>query len=371
MPDELMTTQVQDAAESMTTNDDVTSAETMDFAAEAFPVPEANEGDLLLMNEDKPVMLPETDPETRDALLFGDVGVEEEGTAEPMTEPEQARERLLPNRISTAQFDAREQEAIALKHELAKHGEQVSLREACERVEAKYAGLQAAAYTRPDMLVPEPEPDAITRLQREAEALAARIDEMDGEVVTPEYSRLAREHAEMLADLKVARLEQRMAAERAHATRMAARESAKAETLRAYPTANDDDSLLGGEIARIYAELSADPGHPDRARFAQDDGPRWITERAVEAVTARLRKSGFTPAQARAMVERGATAEAPGLAEYSEARSAVPRMLPVTARGQRPAAESVLSMAEALEQARANPQARDEALGFGAGVVIR
>jgi hypothetical protein len=331
MPDESMT--AAQAHEAAVPSAEETMTNTLALAGETMA--EANEAPLEHEEAAPPF---EADAGLRDAILFGDA---EEAEAAAAEAEERARERLLPHRISTAQFDHREQEAIALKHALGKQGEQISLGEACARVAAKYAdGGSPAPSSFPSPARDEAEDDArdaLTAMQREADALAARIDELDGEVVTPEYSRLTREHAERLADLKLARFEQRMkaeqVAERERAVRLSAREASKAETLQEYPTANDDASLLGGEISRIYGELMSDPGHPDRARFLENDGPRWLTERAVEAVTARLvRDLGYTPRQARAAVQGRVAAEAQGPTEATW--SGVPRGLPVTARGQ-------------------------------------
>jgi hypothetical protein len=87
--------------------------------------------------------------------------------------------------------------------------------------------------------------------------------------------------------------------------RKAAREKVKAEVLAEYPTAGSDETLLGAEIALQYLALQEKPASdPDRVRFAQDDGPKWLTERAVAAVQTRLvTNMQLTPEEALAAIK--------------------------------------------------------------------
>src|SRR5262245_27468032 len=122
MPDEsMMAAQAHEAAAS-SAEEESTLAYAGDTMAEADDAPQDEEAAAPI----------EADAELRDAILFGEADeAHDEAVNEDEVEP--VRERLLPHRISTAQFDPREQEAIALKHALGKQGEQISLGEACAR----------------------------------------------------------------------------------------------------------------------------------------------------------------------------------------------------------------------------------------------
>lgn len=383
----------------------------MDLSNDAPQAEIAVESAAEAVNEQSPTVITaesrlSLDPNTRDALLFGEetpasaAGVEPEPAKEPEiateTEPEAKSddepeatvedepEKILPNRISTKQFDSREQEAIALRHDLANQGEKISLLEACQRVEAKYAGVTPAA----DATIPELDTDAgpteIETLEQEAKALAERLAEFDDGLVNAEFRRLQSEHAEKLADIKVAKLEAKLAsqkqaetaqtqAEKARAERMTAREANKAEVLKEYPTAADAKSPLGKELTLLFNEVNGDPNHPYRAEMAKDTFPAFLTQKAVESKTAELKSLGFTAEQATAIIKGQPLETAkPAKAEQPK-QTTVPRTVLVTQAGPKaaPSPKPALTPAEAIAKARANPSFRDEILGFGNGMVIR
>jgi hypothetical protein len=319
------------------------------------------------------------DPATRDALLFGDAAPDAPAArpaspAAPTPAPETEPEKILPNRISTAQFDTREQEAIALKHELKAKGENITLGEACARVDVKYAGPKAAAEPTPDAIPNLDTPtDPIALLQQEADALAAEIDGKADDLITPEFLALSRKYERKMAEIDRAQLlaefRREQSTERQQASQTTARESSKAEVLADWPTANNDDSLLGAEVARNFHEIAQNPAHPEYARYAQDDGPKWLTEKSVDAVKNRLVTAlGYTPEQALAVIHGKPAVEAkgPAAAVTQPASAVIPRTLPVTSPGANPPANApTIDPKVLLEQARNNPAMRDAALFTG------
>lgn len=226
-------------------------------------------------------------------------------------------EKILPNRINTAQFDPEEQEAIALKHDLMQKGEKITLMEAGQRVAAKYAA------TRPP---PEPEPPAapvenpFESLEQEVKALLDRrpefVDQF-GEEKDAFEDQLAEAReklisakltANVLAEtLKtVASETKKQTAARVAAERVSAREASMAEALAVYKTADADDSALNLRITAKFNKINANPDHPERARFFdQTDGPKWLVEQAAAEYAAEIQGYGFTAEQAMESVRSG------------------------------------------------------------------
>jgi hypothetical protein len=349
-------------------------------------------------------------PEQRDSLLFGEVKddstgktaeevketqvdasaesetVGDEASDEASDEPGEdtspaAGDKILPNRISTKQFDEREQEAIALKYELAKQGIKISLPEACARIDAKY-GVQSEPIHQQQAT--DPSPDPIEVMKQEAKALEDKLSEFDDGLITPEFRRLQAEYAEKLADIRAAKLEAKFDAQRLQdsiaqrealeqAERRSAREANKAEVLKEYPTANDAKSPLGKEITLLYSEISSDPNHPLRAEMAKDSFPAFLAQKAVESKTAELKAVGLTDAQVDAVLKGKPMPKEQVKVEAKTGAKPVPRTVLVTQAGSKSAPEPAppMSPREALERARLDPKFRDSVLGFGGGIMIR
>lgn len=220
-----------------------------------------------------------------------------------------------------------------------------------------------------------PAPDPITVMQQEADALEAQIDEIAaGEpLVTPEIVKLQRDHAKKLSDIAVAKVRaehiRERSAEKAHTERVSARTAIKDAVLQEMPTANDGNSLLGAKIQGLYDAIQADPNHPDRARLAKDDGPRWIAEAARDAAVLELLGSepNMTMAQARAKVVGTTEATRPAVTP-AKTSTAIPRNAPVAAAKPSGAPEPAPLD---LEKVRNDPKLRDAALGFNGQLIIR
>lgn len=361
-------------------------------AAEQAPVaaevvqPPASEA---LAPEITPASLKGLDAKTRDAILFGEPPAPEakieppKEETPPATEPKAEEpvepEKLLPNRISTNQFDDREKEAIALRHDLSKTGEKISLREALERVEAKYDGPKAAEAPKP---AKEPETEPVRQptradtLRQEIIDLEAAIDQHDGSLVTPEYNALNRQYAVKCAQLEAENLRnetsERERQRDESSQRGSAREQSKAEVLKAYPMADDDDTLHGAEIARLFHEIQANPQHPDRHRFSQDDGPKWLVEKAAEKLVPRLMRDFNLTEEAAVAKIKGQSPEAKAPAKpaiAAHAKTGVPRTAVVTSPGSAAAAETrPPTVAEIKAMAKKDPTLLDKALGFNGSV---
>lgn len=370
-------------------------------AAEPAPTPAPEPVAVTATTEVTPETAPEVianlSPEARRAILFGGVPPAPAPKAEEVVPPVEAEvippveqvppvvppvepEKLLPNRINTSQFDDREQEAIALKHDLEKEGEKISLKEACERIEAKY-GPRPAAEVTPPIPAPVVEPAHIVAARAELAALSQQIkDTARDELNRDEIEDLRMVYVEKLADLKselkISKLKDELSADQlAQAVRtkqITARDASKEATLKEYPTANDDDSLLGAEITKQYLAIQSDTKHPDRARSGADDFPAYLTEKAAKAVSARLQKTlGYTEAQALEAVKGKPVTEAKGpVAPAVPAKTPVPpvpRTILVTAPGGKPAPEPVaMDAAQIIERANKDPKFRRAVL-FGTG----
>lgn len=256
---------------------------------------------------------------------------------------------------------------------------------------AKLVGYEmpGAAPAAPES-TPEPagEPAHIVAARAELVSLAQQIkDSARDNLGSDEVEDMRLAYTEKLTDLKTelktqqlrAELAQESADKEAKGKQMTAREASKAATLSDFPTANDGKSLLGKEITLLYSEIQSNPNHPDRARLAQDDGPRWLTERAATSKVAELVTNlGMTEAQALAAVKgTKPTAEAKGPVvpvkpPTIQQAQPVPRNILVTAPGGAPAPEAVqLDAAQIRQRASTDPKFRDAALGWSGDIIIR
>lgn len=226
-------------------------------------------------------------------------------------------EKILPDRIRTGQFDPEEQEAIALKHDLAAKGEKISLGQAIERVAAKYAATKAPPTPDPAPVVIE-NPHAA--LEKELKDLLDRRPEFTDQVGEERDAfedqlaearvalSAARIKAEVVAEtLKTVAVEtQKQTASRVATERVRARQGFMDEVLSVYKTADADDSALNARISAKFNKIDSNPEHPDRARFFdQLDGPKWLVEQVAAEYAAELQTYGFTADEAMESVRSG------------------------------------------------------------------
>ena len=180
------------------------------------------------------------------------------------TEPKP--DRILPNRVSTAQFSDTEQQAIALGKALKDAGETVpSLKERIEIVEARQQNQASVATPDPD---PEPQPDtALTELDEKLNAAMDRRKELAKALGTEELEE-AKDEIEQLRQQKAA-AESRKA--QAAATKADAFATDRSESIRAakgqFPSSTDPKSELAQAIAARIESIAKDP---DRSVLLSD-----------------------------------------------------------------------------------------------------
>lgn len=211
-------------------------------------------------------------------------GVIAEETTEEIVDP--ATEKVLPNRINTAQFSGDEQEAIKLRKELRDSGQDVTLKEALELVEDRQKKSQTAK--EPEIVEPDPE-DAI---QTELAEIEASLDEAaESELFTKEVRGLMDRKSELIRKAEKLNDEKTQRQSEVKSERMTAREKVKQDTLLAYPSADNPNSELGKEVAALIAELK-DENHPDHAMLFSEKAPKFVTQEAAERVATRMSKDG-------------------------------------------------------------------------------
>ena len=334
------------------------------------------------------------DPATRDALLFGEQPAAEEGTDAAKATEDAAAAEAAKAEAEAAKKAEDEEEGDKLTKNFRLHTEDpkqsaflkayksalavnpnVNPADIARAVgyEAPPAEAKAAAEI-PGLGEAPAQADPLAAMQAEANALAEKMAEHDDELVGPELRKLQSEHAAKLAEIAAIRAVDKYRAEVGDTQRRSARETSKAAVLADYPTAGDDATMLGAEIGKQWLEVR-DPAHPDHARFQKNDGPQFLTERAVEAVKARLVATGrFTPEEALAAIKGKPYAEAKGPAGTPPTKpvsTAVPKFLGVAAPGNRPAAEpATVDVKTLVELAKRDPKLRDAALFGDSGTVF-
>ncbi len=225
----------------------------------------------------------------------------------PGTQEEPLEGRILPNRISTAQFEPEAQRAMSMQYALnngRKHGDPgfVTLADALQRVRT------ADNPPAPTPAAPEPpQPsqfevlttslaDAETRL---AELLAnknellqgGRLSDEDTAALDRQILEAQRDASRLETRMEFAkRDEEAMQAQRAASEREAtikARSSVMDRVIQQYPTANDNDSPLGKEVTTLVAELKQ-PGNKDRSILSAENAAEIITERAATRLARKM-----------------------------------------------------------------------------------
>jgi hypothetical protein len=200
----------------------------------------------------------------------------------------------------------------------------------------------------------------------------------DEKLYDSEVQELSDELTELVSEVKAMKVEQKILAtldqRSAHDKALTARQSVKAQVLQEWPTANDDESVLGEEIKLLLGDVTNNPSHPLHAQMGQDNFPAVLTAKAVESKTAKLQKQfGYTKEQALAAIKGKPVAEATSpvtpATPPQKTPAPVPRTILTTTPGGSSAPEAVaINPAQVLEQLENNPQLRRTVL-FGSGTV--
>lgn len=192
----------------------------------------------------------------------------------PPTDPD----KILPNRIPTAQFTEAEQQAIALLRDMRATDPGATLKDALALVELRNVPAPEPAPPA------APEPTALEKLRAEKTALDAEIAEATEESarITPELAKKFARQAEIAASIAVEsdreQTRQFVADQQAqdeHGRLIAGIEKTKGETLQDFPSAADPTSPLGKACAAVIAEW----------RNSERMAPILSTEIAPRAVT--------------------------------------------------------------------------------------
>lgn len=230
--------------------------------------------------------------------------IEDQPKTEPVattTDPE--KEKILPNRINTAQFDAVEQEAIALGKQLKDAGHEVPpLKERIEIVELRKAREAQADQAARQAAAQPPQPSEVDKLTTELEEVEAVIRKATEEEApfNAELSQAVAKQATLTAKLELAKAQeqQAQAASDIEFNRVRTESKQEAETL--YPDAAQPNSELGRAVQAEIAALKV-PGHPDHDTLFAANAPLLVTQRAATSLAkAHAKAQGITVPEAMA-----------------------------------------------------------------------
>lgn len=221
----------------------------------------------------------------------------EEGTEATEQQPEteepepDKKEKILPNRISTNQFNETEQEAIALLRELKKEQPDATIKDAYEIVERRQKEAKASE--------PEPEPEVdptdaiVTKLkelkeQRRKMAEDGKLYETDLDELNDQIETLNGELSEIRAERKILeRLNRQREEEVEHSKRKAAFDEARDKAVQMFPDLGDKDSVLYRAATDYIKELQ-DSEHPNHAMLAMPNGPILIAQHVAAQVATEM-----------------------------------------------------------------------------------
>lgn len=352
------------------------------FLFGGVPVPAPSEAASVAApkTEETPAAPAETTPATTTEKPSGDTPQVTPVETTPTAPAESAEtvatepEKILPNRISTAQFSEIEQRAIAKRKALRDTGEDVSLKECIDIIESQDRQAHEAAGRAAEEAAATPDP--LAAMEQEVTDLKTKLRAAsDGSLNSAELADLQIDLAEKTADFKVAKLRREQEQTATKAVANAASETkfneSRSRALNDFPTAGDSETLLGTTLA---AELAAwrSPDHPKHAALFKEDAPEQVTAAAADKAAAILAKQmGITKEQALASLRSKPAAAAP--AKPATEAVATPATPPpaaghvTTTPGTRstPAAAPVPTAQDLLKQSRTDPKFdRDKALGF-------
>jgi hypothetical protein len=291
------------------------------------------------------------------------------GETTPPADPKS--DRILPNRVSTAQFSDTEQQAIALGKALKDAGETVpSLK---ERIEIVYARQQTLAPVATP--APEPEPprgDALTELDEKLNAAMDRRKELAKSLGTEELEE-AKDEIEQLRQQKatVESQQAKAAAEKQDAFATERSISIKAAKGQ-FPSSTDPKSELAQAIAARIESIAKDPAR--NVLLSDPKAPEVIAaEAAMQLAKLRAADNGTSVAkELAALMESDAPAQA-----AATATQPTPQVRkPTTAGGAAsippatPPAPKALSLAEAANMSLADLEKLSPTPG-NSGYVLR
>jgi hypothetical protein len=279
---------------------------------------------------------------------------------EPTVDP--ATGKVLPNRISTAQFSGDEQEAIKLRKELRDQGQDVTLKEALELVEDRNKKSQSATP-------PPTENATTTNPETELRAQLADIEKKldaaaETELFTKEVRDLMDQKSKLSRDLE--KFEEAKVTQQAQIQqeRLSAREKVKQDVLQVFPSANDPSSPLGKEVAALIAELK-DESHPDHLLLFSERAPKLVTQEAAERLAARMAENGSITVD-QALAQLRAPKQAPS-SNGSQASQPKGRVNPASGSSGPLDVGTPVTEKELMSAVTANPALADELLGAKSG----
>lgn len=221
--------------------------------------------------------------------------VPEPEVAPPAAPTEPEREKILPNRIATSQFNDTEKAAIALLRELRQDDPNATLKDAYVIVEQRQAEAKATE--------PEPTPDPVEQAEASLSELRAKRRELaqSGTLYEADLDNLNVEienEIQKLAELKAERrIEGKKAAEEQNAAVNSVFEQSKARAIEAFPDLGDENSAHSAAV-RAYIEEIRAPGHPNAALLEAVDAPyivAMLTAKTLPKATAQPAPAKPTP----------------------------------------------------------------------------
>jgi len=220
-------------------------------------------------------------------------------------EQETPVKRILPNRISTHQFAADEQEAIALLKELKEVDPNARLKDALDMIDRRKAATPAPDAQNQDRETKSQEKDALGELTSQRAELmqqrrqVAEVDPFDPALadLDEQLEAVRDEIAETRAINKLQQQQQQEQDAKGKERVINAREEVKQAALAIYPSADDQNTPLGREVVKVIAEWR-DPANPNHALLYGVKAPRLVIDEAVERIATRVTKArGVTPEQ--------------------------------------------------------------------------
>lgn len=298
------------------------------------------------------------------------------GETTPPADPKS--DRILPNRVSTAQFSDTEQQAIALGKALKDAGETVpSLKERIEIVEARQQKQAPVATPAPE---PEPQHDTVlTELDEKLKLATERRKELAKSLGTEELEE-AKDEIEQLRQQKAAVESQKAAVESQQAKAAAEKQDAfateRSNSIKAakgqFPSSTDPKSELAQAIAARIESIAKDPARS--VLLSDPKAPEVIAaEAAMQLAKLRAADNGTSVAkELAALMESDAPAQA-----AATATQPTPQVRkPTTAGGAAsippatPPAPKALSLAEAANMSLADLEKLSPTPG-NSGYVLR
>jgi hypothetical protein len=199
----------------------------------------------------------------------------------PPANPE-ARSKVLPNRITTAQFTDIEQEAIALGKQYRDAGEEAPPLE--DRIAIVKTRRAEHAAANP----PEPEPEEVLgEVDMELAEAIAEKDELVKSLGIEEYDAKNKRIAELERKKSEAENAKTQKANLANDAFTQARNASIEKAKHIFPSSKDPQSELGQEIQSLITEIRTDQHHPDRSILSATNAPVLVAQSAAQRLAER------------------------------------------------------------------------------------